>query len=317
MRSASGSKYAQCGSNGGSTRNLCILLAPGARAPPGCWDLPGRTAPPHRCRPRPAPSVVCQSTGSRGRAASAGSRRPAAPPAGRAAAAAPRPAASLAGFNSGRAAAAGRPAEHRAWERNLNNADPLARSLARGLPGQLGCLTVSASLAGVAPHASCGRLPIHVFHAGSTLTSAACHCVVLATNWRGYYNPHNHPMAAMAAAALCSGRRAPSPAHRGPWPCSDRSTWLRSWPAGSARRSRRARPAAAGAAASSSAAADRCHFDVLGLPRSATREQVKQAYRRLARQWHPDVNASPRAAERFKVRAGMSCAGECIATLLP
>ncbi|PRW59959.1 dnaJ-like protein subfamily A member 2-like [Chlorella sorokiniana] len=59
--------------------------------------------------------------------------------------------------------------------------------------------------------------------------------------------------------------------------------------------------AAAAAAASSSAGADRCHFAVLGLPRSATRDQVKQAYRRLARQWHPDVNSAPEAVERFKL----------------
>lgn len=216
MRSASGSKYAQCGSNGGSTRNLCILLAPGARAPPGCWDLPGRTATPHRCRPRPAPSVVCQSTGSRGRAASAGSRRPAAPPAGRAAAAAPRPAASLAASSSGRAAAAGHPAEHRAWERNLNNADPLARSLARGLPGQLGCLTVSASLAGVAPHASCGRLPIHAAPARSQAQHAAVWCsqpigvfitILTITPWR----PWRPPRSALAVGHRARHTGAPGP----------------------------------------------------------------------------------------------------------
>ena len=112
-------------------------------------------------------------------------------------------------------------------------------------------------------------------------------------------------MAARGAAALWPAARPPSPPHRAAWPCSDRSTWLRSWPACSTRRSRRTGPAATSAAAgaaSSAAAADQCHFAVLGLPRSATRDQVKQAYRRLARQWHPDVNASPRAAERFKVR---------------
>lgn len=113
-------------------------------------------------------------------------------------------------------------------------------------------------------------------------------------------------MAAAGAAALLSGARPPSPPHRGPWPCSDRSTWLRNRSSCGAGRSRRAatatRTAAAAAAAGSAAAADPCHFVVLGLPRSATRDQIKQAYRRLARQWHPDVNRSPGAVERFKVR---------------
>lgn len=111
---------------------------------------------------------------------------------------------------------------------------------------------------------------------------------------------------AARAGVLLSGARPAGPPHRGPCPCSDRTSWLRSnWPACPEPRSRRAASGtatrAAAAAAASAAAADPCHFAVLGLPRSATREQVKQAYRRLARQWHPDVNTSPGAAERFKV----------------
>ncbi len=39
---------------------------------------------------------------------------------------------------------------------------------------------------------------------------------------------------------------------------------------------------------------------MLGLPRTATPEDVKSAFRRLARQYHPDVNKEPDAEEKFK-----------------
>src|SRR4051812_47375313 len=41
-------------------------------------------------------------------------------------------------------------------------------------------------------------------------------------------------------------------------------------------------------------------YEILGVSRDAGREEVQQAYRRLARQNHPDVNKDPGAEERFK-----------------
>jgi molecular chaperone DnaJ len=41
-------------------------------------------------------------------------------------------------------------------------------------------------------------------------------------------------------------------------------------------------------------------YDLLGVPRDADAETIKKAYRRLARQMHPDVNPDPAAQERFK-----------------
>jgi curved DNA-binding protein len=47
-------------------------------------------------------------------------------------------------------------------------------------------------------------------------------------------------------------------------------------------------------------AADRDFYQILGVPREASQDDIQRAYRRLARTNHPDVNKDPAAAERFK-----------------
>ncbi|MEA2397450.1 MAG: curved DNA-binding protein [Thermoleophilaceae bacterium] len=44
----------------------------------------------------------------------------------------------------------------------------------------------------------------------------------------------------------------------------------------------------------------RDYYDTLGVSRDASPEDIRRAYRKLARQYHPDVNKEPEAEDRFK-----------------
>ncbi len=45
---------------------------------------------------------------------------------------------------------------------------------------------------------------------------------------------------------------------------------------------------------------DRDYYDILGVGRNAGEDEIKAAFRKLARQYHPDVNKEPDAEEKFK-----------------
>ena len=44
----------------------------------------------------------------------------------------------------------------------------------------------------------------------------------------------------------------------------------------------------------------RDYYEVLGLSKGASEDEIKRAYRKLAKQYHPDINKAPDAEAKFK-----------------
>ena len=42
------------------------------------------------------------------------------------------------------------------------------------------------------------------------------------------------------------------------------------------------------------------YYEILGVDKNASKDEIKSAFRKMARQWHPDINKAPEAEAKFK-----------------
>ena len=42
------------------------------------------------------------------------------------------------------------------------------------------------------------------------------------------------------------------------------------------------------------------YYSILGVNKNSSQDEIKSAYRKLAREWHPDVNKTEGAEDKFK-----------------